>query len=270
MTAGSTRPIAETRTHAGIVRVRKFALGLTSFLGPLLAIFHSPVGRKMIGFKHCVTCSRRGQMRRREFITLLGCAAVMWSRAARAQQPGVPVIGILAAGSPEDSIPELAAAFGRGLAEMRYVVGYNVSIERRWARGNYDRLPELAQELVRLKPALIVVGGNVVALAAATSAAWIDPRSQPSKRKQWRTASADAPKRPEKGTAEAFEEMQFRGRALVIVMPTDRRALVDLLLYLEKNFSVLPQEFCGRSLAFHLLRTLRLSLRKSEGYGVGR
>jgi hypothetical protein len=70
-----------------------------------------------------------------------------------------------------------------------------------------------------------------------------------------------------KRTAEAFEEMQFRGRALVIVMPTDRRALVDLLLYLEKNFSILPQEFCGRSLAFDLLRTMRLSLRKYEGYG---
>jgi hypothetical protein len=55
----------------------------------------------------------------------------------------------------------------------------------------------------------------------------------------------------------------------MIVMPTDRRALVALLLYLEKNFGVLPQEFCGRSLAFDLLRTMRLSLRKIEGYGVG-
>jgi hypothetical protein len=70
-----------------------------------------------------------------------------------------------------------------------------------------------------------------------------------------------------KRTAEAFEEMRYRGHHLVIVMPTDRRALVDLLLYLEKNFSVLPQEFCGRSLAFDLLRTMRLSLRKYEGYG---
>ncbi len=70
-----------------------------------------------------------------------------------------------------------------------------------------------------------------------------------------------------KRTAEAFEEMQFRGRNLVIVLPTDRRALVDLLLYLEKNFSVLPQEIVGRSLAFKLLQTMRLSLRKTEGYG---
>jgi putative ABC transport system substrate-binding protein len=104
-------------------------------------------------------------MQRREFITLLGCAAVMWSRAARAQQPGVPVIGFLNTGS-HDSLPDIAAAFARGLAKMGYVVGNNVTIERRSARGNYDRLPELAQELVRLNPALIVVGGNVAALAA--------------------------------------------------------------------------------------------------------
>jgi putative ABC transport system substrate-binding protein len=104
-------------------------------------------------------------MQRREFITLLGCAAVMWLRAARAQQSGIPVIGHLTTGSPDDWNPDNTAAFARGLAEMGYVVGNNVTIERRWARGKYDRLPELAQELVRLKPALIVAGGNVVALA---------------------------------------------------------------------------------------------------------
>ena len=105
-------------------------------------------------------------MQRREFIVLFGCAAAMWSRAARAQRPGVPVIGILSTGSPDDSSPDIAAAFARGLAEMGYVVGKNVTIERRWARGQYDRIHELAQELVRLNPALIVVGGNVAALAA--------------------------------------------------------------------------------------------------------
>jgi ABC-type uncharacterized transport system substrate-binding protein len=83
----------------------------------------------------------------------------------------MPVIGALSAASP-DQYPDITAAFERGLAEKGYVVGRNVTIERRWARGNYDRLPELAQELVRLDPALILVGGNVVALAVrrATSA----------------------------------------------------------------------------------------------------
>ena len=63
-------------------------------------------------------------------------------------------------------IPDVEAAFNRGLAEWGYVDGRNVSIERRWARGNYDRLPELTQELLRLNPTLIMAGGNVVALAA--------------------------------------------------------------------------------------------------------
>jgi putative tryptophan/tyrosine transport system substrate-binding protein len=103
-------------------------------------------------------------MRRREFMTLVGTAAA-WPLAGRAQQPAMPVIGVLSAGSPDAANPDIAAAFERGLAERGYVVGRNVTIERRWARGNYDRLAELANELVRLNPALISVGGNVVALA---------------------------------------------------------------------------------------------------------
>jgi len=104
-------------------------------------------------------------MQRREFITFIG-STVAWPFAARAQPSAMAVIGVLSAGSPDSAIPVNEAAFERGLAERGYVVGRNVTIERRWARGNYDRLPELAQELVRLNPALIRVGGNVVALAA--------------------------------------------------------------------------------------------------------
>jgi putative ABC transport system substrate-binding protein len=102
-------------------------------------------------------------MRRRDFISLLGGTAA-WPLAARGQQPAIPVIGVLSAG--HSPIPDSEAAFERGLAERGYVVGRNVTIEPRWARGNYDRLPELAQEIVRLNPALIRAGGNVVALAA--------------------------------------------------------------------------------------------------------
>ena len=103
-------------------------------------------------------------MQRRDFIKLLGGTAAGWPLVARAQQPAIPVIGVLNAG--HSPIPDIEAAFATGLAERGYVVGRNVTIEHRWARGNYDRLPELAQELVRLNPALIRVGGNVVALAA--------------------------------------------------------------------------------------------------------
>ena len=104
-------------------------------------------------------------MRRREFITFIGSTAA-WPLAAQAQQPAIPVIGWLSGGSPDMPLPDVEAAFNRGLAEWGYVDGRNVSIERRWARGNYDRLPELTQELLRLNPALIMAGGNVVALAA--------------------------------------------------------------------------------------------------------
>ena len=103
-------------------------------------------------------------MQRRDFITLLGGTAAGWPLAVRGQQPTIPVIGGLSAG--HSPIPDIEAAFERGLAERGYVVGRNVTIEPRWARGNYDRLPELAQEIVRLNPALIRAGGNVVALAA--------------------------------------------------------------------------------------------------------
>src|SRR5436190_16598976 len=104
-------------------------------------------------------------MRRRDFIRLIGGSAA-WPLAAHAQQPTMPVIGWLSVGSPEGATPENDAAFERGLAERGYVVGRNVTIERRWARGNHEKLSELAQELVRLNPALITGGGNVVALAA--------------------------------------------------------------------------------------------------------
>ena len=65
-----------------------------------------------------------------------------------------------------------------------------------------------------------------------------------------------------KRAAAAYSDLQDRGRYLVAVMPTDPKALVDLLMYLEKNFSILPQELVGRSLAFDLVRTMRLSLRR--------
>jgi len=86
-------------------------------------------------------------MRRREFIRLLAGAGVAWPIASQAQQPAGPVIGYLSGRSPEDTVDELAA-FQKGLSEGGFVSGGNVTIEYRWARGDYSRLAVLAAELV--------------------------------------------------------------------------------------------------------------------------
>jgi len=109
---------------------------------------------------------------RREFIVTRGSAAA-WPLAARAQQPAKPVIGFMSGRSPEDSA-HLAAAFEQGLAEEGFVEGQNVTIEFRWAQGDYDRLPALAADLVSRKVAVLVgVGGDVSALVAKRPTATI-------------------------------------------------------------------------------------------------
>jgi putative tryptophan/tyrosine transport system substrate-binding protein len=110
-------------------------------------------------------------MRRREFIRLLGGAAT-WPVAARAQQPAMPMVGILSSGSVSAFV-DLLGAFRQGLKETGCVEGQNVAIESRWAEGHFERLPELAAELVQRRAAVIVTTGGSSNLAAKAASSMV-------------------------------------------------------------------------------------------------
>jgi putative tryptophan/tyrosine transport system substrate-binding protein len=108
-------------------------------------------------------------MRRREFIKVVAGSAASWPLLARAQQPAVPVIGFLSPASPEAYIARLDA-FREGLNDLGFVEGQNVAIEYRWAHDRYERLPQLAAELVGRNVAVIIAAGSTSAALAAKRA----------------------------------------------------------------------------------------------------
>jgi putative ABC transport system substrate-binding protein len=108
-------------------------------------------------------------MRRREFIKLLGGAVSAWPLAARAQQPATPVIGFLNIASPE-AWTDYVSGFKQGLGQTGFIDGQNVAIEYRWARGDYSRLPVLANELVDRRVSVIAANGGARSALAAKAA----------------------------------------------------------------------------------------------------
>jgi putative ABC transport system substrate-binding protein len=108
-------------------------------------------------------------MRRREFIALLGGAVTASSRAVQAEKPAIPVIGYLGAASAEPNLP-YTAEFLRGLEQLGFREGRNVTIDYRWAEGHFDRLAALAAELVRNQVAVIFASGGTPVVRAAMAA----------------------------------------------------------------------------------------------------
>jgi putative tryptophan/tyrosine transport system substrate-binding protein len=113
------------------------------------------------------------EMRRREFIALMGGTASAWPLAARAQQAAMPVVGFVSTAGPNTN-PQFVKAFRDGLASHDFVEGQNVAIEYRWAEGHLERLPSMITELIRRQVSVIVAtGGDVPALIAKGATATI-------------------------------------------------------------------------------------------------
>jgi putative ABC transport system substrate-binding protein len=109
------------------------------------------------------------KLQRREFITLLGGTVIAWPLAAGAQQPAMPVVGLISGGFPE-TVGYAVTAFRQGLNENGYIEGQNVTVEYRWARGRFDLMADLVADLLRRRVTVIATPGNLTGTIAAKAA----------------------------------------------------------------------------------------------------
>jgi putative ABC transport system substrate-binding protein len=175
-------------------------------------------------------------MRRREFITLLGGTVMAWPLTARAQQPAVPVVGFLSGGSP-GAFGHLVAAFRRGLIETGYVEHRNIGIEYAWAEGQIERLPAMANDLVRAQVSVICAGGPPAALAAkaATSTIPIVFTSGEDPVKLGLVASYNRPGGNVTGVAALIEVLGAKRLGLLRELIPDAK-LITVMLHPSENF----------------------------------
>ena len=131
-------------------------------------------------------------MKRRAFITLLGGAAVAWPMAARAQQPSMPLVGLLSSLARGD-LGLVVPGFLQGLNEAGFIEGRNIAIEYRWAEGDYRRLPEMAADLVSRKVAVIAAISGTPSVSTTPSRPASSSGSAHSSRAPTPSSSTSAP-----------------------------------------------------------------------------